>query len=130
MPLACLDSRKEHARAWFESLRNEICGAFEALEVSLPLGAPYAERPSGQFVLRPWSRRDHAGAHVSYQRSFLAPEKRYTARRVLRRESGECGRTQYGVVEKVPGQSPDFLKTEGSSAWQPPLALKERDHSR
>ncbi|HEY4860714.1 MAG TPA: oxygen-dependent coproporphyrinogen oxidase [Xanthobacteraceae bacterium] len=61
MPLASLDSRKERARTWFETLRNEICAAFEALECSLPTGAPHADRASGHFLRTPWSRSDHSG---------------------------------------------------------------------
>ena len=31
-----LEARKEHARAWFEELREQICAAFEALEDEAP----------------------------------------------------------------------------------------------
>jgi coproporphyrinogen III oxidase len=57
---AILDARKTRARAWFESLRDQICAAFEALEDEAPQtlypGAP------GRFVRAPWSRTDHSGA--------------------------------------------------------------------
>ncbi len=53
--------RKECTRAWFESLRDEIVAAFEALEDALPAGAPLSERAPGRFVRTPWSRTDHSG---------------------------------------------------------------------
>jgi coproporphyrinogen III oxidase len=56
---ATLDARKTRARAWFETLRDDICAAFEAVETALPAHAPLAERASGRFVRTPWSRSDH-----------------------------------------------------------------------
>jgi coproporphyrinogen III oxidase len=58
---ATLDDRKARARAWFESLRDEICAAFEALEDTLPTSAPNADKPIGRFRRTPWSRKDHTG---------------------------------------------------------------------
>jgi coproporphyrinogen III oxidase len=57
-----IGTRKELARAWFESLRDRIVTAFEAVEDALPAGAPLAEQPAGRFVRTPWSRTDHSGA--------------------------------------------------------------------
>jgi coproporphyrinogen III oxidase len=57
-----LDARKDRARTWFESLRDQICAAFEAVEDALPQDAPLAERPAGRFVRTPWQRTDHSGA--------------------------------------------------------------------
>jgi coproporphyrinogen III oxidase len=56
------DARKSRARAWFETLRDQICAALEGLETALPAGAPLAERSPGRFVRTPWSRTDHSGA--------------------------------------------------------------------
>ena len=56
-----LEVRKARARDWFETLRDDICAAFEALEKLLPEGAPLFERSSGRFVRTPWSRTDHTG---------------------------------------------------------------------
>jgi coproporphyrinogen III oxidase len=56
-----LEARKARARNWFETLRDDICAAFEALEDALPQGAPLAERACGRFVRTPWSRTDHTG---------------------------------------------------------------------
>ena len=58
---ATLEARKAHARAWFESLRDDLCAALEVLEAELPAGAPLADRPPGRFVRTPWSRADHSG---------------------------------------------------------------------
>jgi coproporphyrinogen III oxidase len=60
--LAVLDDRKTRARAWFESLRDEICAAFEALEDILPAATPNADKPVGRFQRTPWARKDHTGA--------------------------------------------------------------------
>lgn len=57
-----LDDRKERARAWFESLRDDICAAFEGLEAALPEMAPLAEQRPGRFVRTPWQRTDHTGS--------------------------------------------------------------------
>jgi coproporphyrinogen III oxidase len=56
------EQRKETARAWFESLRDQIVAALEAIEDALPAGAPLADRPPGRFTLTPWNRTDHSGA--------------------------------------------------------------------
>jgi coproporphyrinogen III oxidase len=56
-----LDRRKATARGWFETLRNDICGAFEKLEDGLPNGLPESGMPPGRFVRTPWNRTDHSG---------------------------------------------------------------------
>jgi coproporphyrinogen III oxidase len=57
-----IELRKARARAWFETLRDDVVAAFEALEDALPAAAPFGERPAGRFVRTPWSRTDHSGA--------------------------------------------------------------------
>jgi coproporphyrinogen III oxidase len=54
-------ARQERARTWFEALRDDICSALEAIEDSLPPGAPHADRPAGRFKRMPWQRTDHTG---------------------------------------------------------------------
>jgi len=49
-----LDARKTQARAWFESLRDRIMAAFEALEDEAPASL-YPGAP-GRFEKTPWSR--------------------------------------------------------------------------
>ena len=39
MDLNLIDTRKARARAWFETLREEIVAAFEKLEDALPAAA-------------------------------------------------------------------------------------------
>ena len=51
------------APAWFATLRDRICAAFEALEDEC--AGPYspdAPKEAGRFVRTPWERRDHTGA--------------------------------------------------------------------
>ena len=61
MSESLLDARKARARTWFETLRNDICAVFEALEAGLPAHAPLAERAAGRFTRTPWSRADDSG---------------------------------------------------------------------
>jgi coproporphyrinogen III oxidase len=55
-----LEARKARAKQWFESLRDDICTAFEALEAEAPAGL-YGASPA-RFGRTPWSRTDHGGA--------------------------------------------------------------------
>ena len=56
-----IEGRKSRARAWFESLRDDICAAFEAVEDALPKSAPLGGSTAGRFVRTPWQRTDHTG---------------------------------------------------------------------
>jgi len=49
------------AQAWFESLRDSICAAFEAIEDAQTTG-PLADRPPGRFVRSVWRRPTEDGA--------------------------------------------------------------------
>jgi len=49
-----LDDQKARARAWFESLRDQICAAFEAIEDEAPADL-YPGVP-GRFERKPWRR--------------------------------------------------------------------------
>ena len=64
MDTSQIDTRKERARVWFETLRDQIVAAFEDLEDGLPAGAPLADRVPGRFVRTPWNRTDHAARRV------------------------------------------------------------------
>ena len=57
------DSEKARASAWFETLRDRICAAFEALEDTLDAG-PHRGPPAGRFE-RKATRRGAARATVA-----------------------------------------------------------------
>ncbi len=54
---------KQRARAWFESLRDDICAAFEALEDSLsgPNAERFADLAPGRFTRQAWDRPGGGG---------------------------------------------------------------------
>lgn len=56
-----MSANKDRAEAWFQSLRDDICSRFEALETELPNSAPGAETTPGTFTKTPWQRTDHTG---------------------------------------------------------------------
>ena len=56
-----METRKAQARAWFETLRDRIMTAFEALEDAAPAHLYPGE--VGRFVKTPWSR-EIGRAHV------------------------------------------------------------------
>ena len=62
MDSAKTQARKQTAKTWFESLREQIVAAFEELERVLPPGAALSDRAAGQFTRTPWQRTDHSGA--------------------------------------------------------------------
>jgi len=55
------ETRKNRARAWFETLRDQTVAAFEQLENALPADGPLADRAPGLFERKPWTRTDHTG---------------------------------------------------------------------
>ncbi len=55
-----LNAHKAKARAWFESLRDDICAALEKLEDGLPEGGPHSGMAPGRFTRTAWNRADHA----------------------------------------------------------------------
>ena len=60
MDISVTETRKGKARAWFESLRDDICAAFERLEDEAP--ASLYPGSAGRFVRTPWQRTDQGGA--------------------------------------------------------------------
>jgi coproporphyrinogen III oxidase len=64
-----LEQRKDRARAWFETLRDRICAAFEALEDAAP-SALYPGEP-GRFERKPWVREAGGGGVMSMMHGRL-----------------------------------------------------------
>src|SRR5713226_10451418 len=59
MGTSVIEDRKARAQAWFESLRDDICSAFEQLEDEAP--ASLYPGSAGRYVRTPWDRTDHTG---------------------------------------------------------------------
>lgn len=57
------DGQREQAKLWFESLRDRICAAFEAMEDDYT--GPLADRPAGHFQRTPWDRPGGGGGVMS-----------------------------------------------------------------
>ena len=55
-------NHKEQARAWFETLRDDIVARFERLEDELPDTAPGGGGAAGRFEQTDWERTDHTDA--------------------------------------------------------------------
>jgi coproporphyrinogen III oxidase len=62
MDTGSIEDRKAAAKNWFESLRDRLTTAFEAIEDALPRDAPLSDRAPGRFRRTPWNRTDHSGA--------------------------------------------------------------------
>lgn len=57
------DAQKDRARTWFESLRDQICAAFEAIEQDYE--GPLKDRQPGKFERTAWSRPGGGGGVMS-----------------------------------------------------------------
>ena len=64
-----LEARQERARVWFESLRDQLCAAFETLEDEAPASL-YPGEP-GRFARTPWSREGGGGGVMSMMHGRL-----------------------------------------------------------
>jgi coproporphyrinogen III oxidase len=59
MDASNIEDRKAQAKAWFETLRDDICAAFERLEDEAP--AALYPGSARRFARTPWDRTDHSG---------------------------------------------------------------------
>ena len=64
-----LEIRQERTRVWFESLRDQICAAFEALEDQAP--ASLYPGAAGRFIRTPWNREEGGGGVMSMMHGRL-----------------------------------------------------------
>ena len=60
------DDRKAEARIWFESLRDRLCAAFEAIEADY--AGPLKDRPAGRLARTAWERPGGGGGVMSVLR--------------------------------------------------------------
>lgn len=56
-----IETKKTEAAAWFKTLRNDICAAFEQLEDE----SEDNSRPAGRFERKPWQREEGGGGEIS-----------------------------------------------------------------
>ena len=60
-PALPLGAQKERARVWFETLRDRICSALEAIEDEAEASPLYAGKQAGHFTRTPWTRAEPGG---------------------------------------------------------------------
>ena len=61
-PMSAAEAMKPRAAAWFASLRDRICAAFERIEDEATGPFPPETGTAGRFVRTPWQRRNHDGS--------------------------------------------------------------------
>jgi coproporphyrinogen III oxidase len=88
------EERKRRSAAWFESLRDDLCAAFEAIEDEAGDGEP------GRFERTPWERGDGGGGVMSVLRGRVLEKAGVNVSTVSGEFSGE-------FRERVPGARDD-----------------------
>ena len=112
--------RRNKASAWFEALRDEICGAFEAIERDYR--GPLSDRAPGRFVHTPWSRDDQSGEGPGGG-GVMAVMKGRVFEKVGVNVSTVEGRFSEAFRKEVPGASED------GAFWASGVSLVAHMHS-
>ncbi|MDG2530514.1 oxygen-dependent coproporphyrinogen oxidase [Caulobacter endophyticus] len=95
--LSDLEASKARARAWFESLRDQICAAFETLEDEAPAEL-YGDQP-GRFELKPWDRPAGGGGVMGMMRGRLFEKVGVHVSTVFGTFPPEMAKTMPGAAE-------------------------------
>lgn len=99
-----VDARRERAREWFETLRDRICAALEALEDEAD-PALYGHTP-GRFMRTPWSRPGGGGGVMAMMRGRLFEKVGVHVSTVWGAFPAEFAKTVHGA-----GDDPNFHAT-------------------
>jgi coproporphyrinogen III oxidase len=92
-----LDDKKAQARAWFESLRDQICAAFERLEDEAPADL-YPGQP-GRFEKKPWDRAAGGGGVMGMMHGRLFEKVGVHVSTVFGTFTPEMAKTMPGAAE-------------------------------
>lgn len=95
--LSDLDASKARAKAWFESLRDQICAAFETLEDEAPAEL-YGDKP-GRFELKPWDRPAGGGGVMGMMHGRLFEKVGVHVSTVFGTFPPEMAKTMPGAAE-------------------------------
>jgi len=95
--LSDLDAQKARAKAWFESLRDQICAAFETLEDEAPAEL-YGDKP-GRFELKPWDRPAGGGGVMGMMHGRLFEKVGVHVSTVFGTFPPEMAKTMPGAAE-------------------------------
>lgn len=105
------ETRKARAAAWFETLRDEICAAFEALEDSQHAG-PFAGLPAGRFERKRTARsgegaEDAGGGVMAVMREGRVFEKVGVNVSTVYGTLGAAARRSLTARREIPGLDAD-----------------------
>lgn len=106
-----LEAERDRASAWFRTLRDEIVGAFEALEDSHEEG-PLSDAPAGRFEVTPTRRRsedgsDAGGGLMSVMRGGRVFEKVGVNVSTVHGQLSEAAQTSMAARRGIPGMAED-----------------------